>query len=75
MDTLETKIATSTSTYDDVLNAFEAFKDANDDRLDQIEKRMSADVVTTEKVERINKALDELTLKSRRSPIGGDVKS
>ena len=75
MDNLETKIATSTSNYDDVLTAFEAFKDVNDERLEQIEKRMSADVVTSEKVERINKALDELTLKSRRSPIGGDVKS
>ena len=26
--------------------AFEAFKDANDERLDEIERRMSADVVT-----------------------------
>ncbi len=75
MDTLETKIATATSNYDDVLNAFEAFKDANDERLEQIEKRMSADVVTSEKVERINKVLDELTLKSRRSPIGANAKS
>ncbi len=75
MDNLETKVALSPSNYDDVLTAFEAFKEVNDERLDQIEKRMSADVVTTDKLERINKALDELTLKSRRSPIGGDVKN
>ena len=72
MDTLETKVASASNSYDDVFNAFEAFKDANDDRLDQIEKRMSADVVTTEKVERINKALDELILKSRRPALGAD---
>ena len=75
MDNLETKIASTSSSYDDVLSTFEAFKDANDERLDQIEKRMSADVLTSEKVDRINKALDDLTLKSRRSPIGGDVKA
>jgi HK97 family phage major capsid protein len=75
MDTLETKVATATNSYDDVLIAFESFKDANDERLDQIEKRMSADVITVEKVDRINKALDELMLKSRRPILGSDVKS
>jgi HK97 family phage major capsid protein len=63
---LETKVAGSTANYDDVLNAFDQFKEANDDRLAQIEKRMSADVITVEKVDRISKAIDELTLKSRR---------
>jgi HK97 family phage major capsid protein len=52
--------------------AFEAFKDANDERLAQIEKRMAADVVTTEKVERINRALDELTLRMKRPALSGD---
>jgi HK97 family phage major capsid protein len=51
---------------DDVFVAFEAFKEANDERLAQIEKRMSADVVTSEKVDRISKAMDELTLKTKR---------
>lgn len=65
---LETKVA-----FGDMMQAFEAFKAANDERLAQIEQRMSADVVTTEKVERINRAvdeakarIDELTLKARR---------
>ena len=69
MDTgLETKVA-----FGDFMEAFEAFKDANDERLAQIEQRMTADVVTTEKVDRINRAidetkarLDEITLKARR---------
>jgi HK97 family phage major capsid protein len=69
----ETKVATShDATHEDVLQAFEAFKEANDERLQQIEKRMSADVVTSEKVDRISKAIDELTLKSRRPALSGE---
>jgi HK97 family phage major capsid protein len=59
--------------HDDVMRLFEEFKAANDERLDQIERR-SADVVTDDKVERINTALtrrlDELTLKSARPSLG-----
>ena len=55
--------------HDDVMRLFEEFKSANDERLDQIERR-SADVVTEDKVERVNAALtrrlDELALKSAR---------
>jgi HK97 family phage major capsid protein len=71
---LETKVMGGEATQDDVLSAFEAFKDANDERLAQIEKRMSADVLTAEKVERISKAIDELTLKARRPAMGSDAK-
>ncbi|MGB5092955.1 MAG: phage major capsid protein [Parvibaculum sp.] len=63
---------------DDFLTAFEAFKEANDERLDQIERKMSADVVSDDKVERINRALDrqkktvdELALAMSRPEIGG----
>jgi HK97 family phage major capsid protein len=52
--------------FEDFMRAFEAFKETNDSRLGQIEQRMSADVVTTDKLERINSALDELSLKSQR---------
>jgi HK97 family phage major capsid protein len=69
---LETKVA-----FGDFMQAFEAFKEANDERLAQIETRMGADVVTSEKVDRINRAvdetkarLDELTLKARRPHLG-----
>jgi len=66
--------------YADLRQAFEAFKDANDQRLDALEKRGSSDVVTEEKVDRINraldeqkKALDELTLAAAR-PLLGETK-
>ena len=73
MDTgLETKVA-----FGDFMQAFEAFREANDERLAQIETRMGADVVTAEKVDRINRAvdetkqrLDEMTLKARRPRLG-----
>ena len=59
--------------FDGFMTAFESFKRANDERLKQIETRVGADVVTVEKVERINAALDEqkrmldgLSLKSQR---------
>lgn len=60
---LETKVASpggaeSALAYTDFMTAFEAFKDANDERLGQLEKRMSADVVTADKVDRLNAALD-----------------
>jgi predicted phage gp36 major capsid-like protein len=45
--------------FDDFMRAFEAFKDTNDERLSLIEKRVSADVLTTEKLDRINSAIDE----------------
>ncbi len=41
------------------LEAFEAFKDANDERLGELEAKAGEDVVLAEKVERINAALTE----------------
>jgi HK97 family phage major capsid protein len=73
---LETKVLTQeASGLFDVMQAFEAFKEANDERMAQIEKRMSADAVTADKVERINKALDDLTLKLKRPQLGGHEKA
>ena len=69
-----------TGAFDEFMNAFEAFKDANDDRLGQIEKRMASDVITIEKVDRISKvmdeqkqALDRLVLKANRPPLGRET--
>jgi HK97 family phage major capsid protein len=63
-------------THDEVMRLFEEFKAGNDERLDQIERR-SADVVTEDKVERINAALtrrlDDLTLKSARPALGASL--
>src|SRR5262245_44291575 len=70
--TPETKGATDLGfAIDDLMRAFEAFKDTNDSRLDEIERRQTADVVTTEKLTRIDRALDELALKSARPQLGG----
>jgi HK97 family phage major capsid protein len=67
--------------FGEFLRVFESFKEANDERLAQIEKR-SADIVTEEKVERINKALDtqkrtldELMLSAARPAFGGETKA
>lgn len=61
------------SAFDEFMGAFEAFKSANDERLEQIERKLSADAVTLEKVQRINEALDsqkraleEMALRQRR---------
>ena len=62
--------------FGEFMATFEAFKDSNDDRLSQLERR-SADVVTVEKVDRISKVLDEqkrvldtLSLKKVRPALG-----
>ncbi|MEI9932787.1 MAG: phage major capsid protein [Rhizomicrobium sp.] len=67
--------------FDEFLREFDAFKQANDERLAQMEKR-STDVITEEKVDRINRALDEqkraldeLTLQTSRPMIGGERKA
>ena len=71
----EIKAATGTATevaeaFDDFMGAFEAFKAANDERLKEIETRVGADVITTEKVDRIAAALDEQKSAMNRLLIG-----
>ncbi|MBN9345415.1 MAG: phage major capsid protein [Devosia sp.] len=44
--------------FADFMGAFEEFKRTNDGRIKELEKRGSADVVTEQKVERLNQALD-----------------
>jgi HK97 family phage major capsid protein len=67
-----------TEAFGDFMTTFEAFKASNDEKLTEIERRLGADVVTTDKVERISSALDEhkrrlddLALKRVRPPLGG----
>jgi HK97 family phage major capsid protein len=64
--------------FDDFMSAFTSFRDANDERLGEIERKLSADVVTEEKVDRISEALDRqkrvldrLAVKAGRPDIGG----
>ena len=63
--------------YDDLIRAFEAFKETNDERVGQLERRMSPDVVTTDRLARIEEAMDahkrnidEMTLKAQRPQLG-----
>jgi len=62
-DAFETKSADAADdlagAFEEFMTSFEAFKEANDARLAEIERRAAADPVTTEKVERISRALDE----------------
>jgi HK97 family phage major capsid protein len=66
-----------TQAFEDFSRAFETFRETNDDRLHQIENRLSADVLTEEKLSRIDRAMDEnkarldaLSLKNRRPSLG-----
>ena len=68
--------------FDEFMRAFEAYKAENDARLAQIEQNISEDVVTTEKLDRINRALDQhqrqvdqLTLKGARPQLGLSARS
>jgi len=78
--TLETKAgmpAEAGVTYDEMMRAFEAFREANDARLAAMERR-GGDVVLEEKVARFNSALDvqarrldDIALKSARPVLDG----
>lgn len=64
-------------TFDDFMRGFEVFKETNDRRLNEIEKK-GADVVTSEKLVRIEAALDanqrrmdQLVLEKSRPSLGG----
>ena len=82
MTHLETKSASATdhdvnAAFGEFMRAFESFKEANDDRLAQLERRSSADPVTTDKLARIDRALDDtkrivddLALKAARPHLG-----
>ena len=66
--------------FNDFLSAFEAFKETNDERLGQLERRSTSDVVTDEKLTRIDKALDDhkrvvddLVRKSTRPALSGST--
>jgi HK97 family phage major capsid protein len=59
MSSLETKSLAGEDVLADLHRAFSAFKDTNEERLAQIETRLGADVVTEEKLQKIDRALDE----------------
>jgi HK97 family phage major capsid protein len=64
--------------FDDFMRTFEAFKASNDERLAAVERKLSADGLTLDRVDRINRAVDEqkrvvdtLVHRHRRPPLGG----
>jgi HK97 family phage major capsid protein len=64
--------------FDEFMRSFEAFREANDERLSQLESAVGPDTVTVEKMNRIGAALDnqkrvldQLVLKSRRPGLAG----
>jgi HK97 family phage major capsid protein len=78
----ETKQAPATpearAAMHEMMAAFEAFKGANDARLDEIERKSSADTLLEEKVARIDQAvagaqarLDRVLSEARRPDLGG----
>lgn len=78
MSAVETKSAGG-DILADLNRAFSAFKETNDERLTQLESRLCADVVTEEKLLRIDQALDDtksrldrLALEMSRPRIGGE---
>ena len=79
MINLETKTA-GDAMIADLNQSFAAFREANDERLAQLETRFGADALTEEKISRIDLALDEtksrldrLMLDLSRPRLGGDI--
>jgi HK97 family phage major capsid protein len=54
------------SAFDDMHRIFHAYKDANDERLAELEQKLSGDVLIEEKVARIDAALDDQRRKMDR---------
>jgi len=75
---LETKAGgDAAAAFDDLRYTLEAYRTANDERLAELETRMGGDVVTSEKLARLDDALDEtrrrldrLSLDTSRPPLG-----
>ncbi|MDB5569077.1 MAG: phage major capsid protein [Hyphomicrobiales bacterium] len=78
----ENKAATSADALAELHGVFSAFRETNDERMAQIERRLSSDVVTEEKLARIDRALDEARkrldtreLEAARPRLGVEAKS
>ena len=57
---LETKAGGSVgAAFEEFMRAFEAYKDANDERLGELERRSAADPLIDDKLARLDRALDE----------------
>ena len=69
---LETKSAggETARAFDELLETFEVFKETNDARLAEIERRGAKDMLRDDKLARIETTLDTLARKAARPPLG-----
>jgi HK97 family phage major capsid protein len=79
MTAIETKSVASDAVIDEIHRVFGAFRETNDERLTQIERRLSSDVITEEKLTRIDAALDDtrkrmdrMLVEKSRPPLAGE---
>jgi HK97 family phage major capsid protein len=80
---LETKAGGSVgAAFEEFMRAFEAYKDTNDERLSELERRSSADPLVDDKLARLDRALDEtkraadrLAIKAQRPQLAGDAET
>jgi HK97 family phage major capsid protein len=76
---LETKSGGSVgAAFEEFMRAFESYKDANDERLANLERRSASDPLIDDKLARLDRALDEtkrvadaLAVKAQRPHLGG----
>ena len=76
---LETEAGGSVgAAFEEFMRAFEAYKETNDERLGELERRSAADPLIDERLARIDRAIDEtkraadrLALKAQRPHVGG----
>jgi predicted phage gp36 major capsid-like protein len=76
---LETKSADSAAAIEEFNRAFEAYKEENEAKLAEIKSKLGADVLTTEKLARIDatldsqkRILDRINLERARPRLGGE---
>ena len=68
--TKETKMAGPKPEVAEMMAAFEAFRQANDERLGEIEAKGASDPLTDERLTRIDRQLEALSLKMARPEVG-----
>ena len=71
---IETKSADSAdinAAFEGFMRGFEVYKEENDRRLDDIERRGTEDPLTTDKLTRLDRMLDELSHKALRPQLAG----
>ena len=57
--------------FDTFMRGFEVYKEENEERLKQLEKRGTADPLTTDKLARLDRMFDDLAHKTARPQLAG----